>query len=185
MSMLTTCVENIIACYSRGTIAQIRTGAHWYDAAHRLALSLSPGDVWRGAGVIAALSPITPWERNQELAVMAFENNGITGGTLGDSCRAANRILNGEHALDVLKGDKVRAFCSAIADPVGSKIATIDRHAHDISMGRIFSDKERGKINKATYRELSNAYVIAASELGFSVAQTQAIVWVIWREGKK
>lgn len=182
--MLTTHAENIIACYESGTIAQIRTGATWYDDAHALALSLSPGNVWRGAGVIAALSPITPWERNVFLAEYTFANNGISSGTLGQSCRNANRIFAGEHPLDVLNGDKVRAFCSAIADPHHSTIATIDRHAHDIAMGRVFSDKERGKITKKQYRAFSEAYSIAAGILGFSVAQTQAITWVIWKDSK-
>jgi hypothetical protein len=92
----------------------------------------------------------------------------------------AQRILDGEHTLDVLKGDKTRAFASAIADPAGSMIATIDRHAHDIAMGRVHSDKER-KIGKRVFRTLSDAYVEVASMTDHSVAQVQAITWVSWR----
>ena len=176
-----TYVENIIACYEMGSFDQIRTGATWYDDAHNLAVEIA-GDPWRGAGVIAAFSPVTPWWRTEKIAREAFVTGIATGHTKTMNAQA-QRILDGEFALDVLKGDKVRAFASAIADPHGSKIATIDRHAHDIAMGMVYTDKER-KIGRRVFRELSEAYNIAAGHLGFSVAQTQAITWVIWRDMK-
>lgn len=180
--MTVTHVENILSCYSRGTFDQIRTGAAWYDEAHDLALELSPGDVWRGAGVIAAFSPLQQWELNVRNARNAFRT-GIATGHTKQMCGQAQRILDGEHPLDVLGGDKTRAFAAAIADPHRSTIATIDRHAHDIAIGRVFTEKER-KIGKRTFRELAHAYTLASRELGFSVAQTQAITWVIWRAEK-
>lgn len=181
--MVTTHAENVLLCYSRGTIEQIRTGAAWYDEAHALAYDLSGGDVWKGAGVIAAYSPLTPWWRNIELATDSLRTGVARTDSLGTSVRAAQRILSGEHTLDVLNGDKVRAFASAIADPHGSTIATIDRHAHDIAMGRVYDNNTR-KIGKRVFRELAHAYTIAASEIGLSVAQVQAITWVIWRAEK-
>jgi hypothetical protein len=180
-SMVTTQVENILSVYGKGTFEQIRTGADWYNDAHNLARDIA-GDPWRGAGVIAAFSPVTPWQRTEKLARQAFET-GIASGHTKTMCAQAQRIIDGEFALDVLNGDKVRAFASAIANPHGSTIATIDRHAHDIAMGRVFADNER-KIGKRVFREMSDSYVIAAREIGFSVAQTQAITWVIWREMK-
>jgi hypothetical protein len=180
--MTVTQVENIIACYSRGTFDQIRTGAAWYDSAHALALELSPGDVWRGAGVIAAFSPLQQWELNVRNARNAFAT-GIATGHTKQMCSQAQRILDGAHPLDVLGGQKTRAFAAAIADPHGSTIATIDRHAHDIAVGRVFTEKTR-VIGKRVFNEMSESYSIAARELGFSVAQTQAITWVIWRAEK-
>ena len=177
---MTNFVTNIIAEYLSATPAQIADGAAWYDDAHALALELSPGDVWRGAGVIAAFSPVCPWSRNVMLARNLFDTGVATGHT-SVMCGIAQRIHDGEFALDVLKGDKTRAFASAIADPAGSTIATIDRHAHDIAMGRKFTDAER-KIGKRVFRELSDAYVDAASMTPHSVAQIQAITWVSWRE---
>jgi hypothetical protein len=181
--MTLTLAENILRCYSQGTLAEIRAGAEWYNDANVLAEHIGKGDAWKGAGLLAAYSPLTPWWRNVQLARESARTGYARQDSLPAAVSSARQILKGAHPLDVLKGDKVRAFCSAIADPHGSEIATIDRHAHDIAMGRVFSDNER-KIGKRVFRELSEAYGIAASEIGFSVAQTQAITWVIWRARK-
>lgn len=177
-----TYAENIVAVFERATPAERTDGMEWYYDAHALALRLSPNDVWRGAGVIAAFSPQQKWDINVRNAENAFAT-GIATGHTKVMCSQAQRILDGEYALDVLKGDKVRAFCSAIADPDNSMIATIDRHAHDIAMGRVFSDNER-KIGKVLFRSLSNHYREAAFEVNVSVAQIQAITWVRWRNEK-
>lgn len=174
---------NIMSVYRRATADEITHGMSWYDGAHALALELSPDDVWRAAGVIAAFSPLTPWERNVELAITSLVWGGARTETLGNSVSAAQRIIMGEHPFDVLRGDKTRAFCAAIADPFGSTIATIDRHAHDVAMGRVHIDSER-KIGKRVFREMSAAYVECAEYLGVSVAQVQAITWVVWRREK-
>lgn len=175
-------VENILDCYRRATDAERAEGLAWYSNAHDLALSLSPDDVWRGAGVIASFSPLKKWELNVRLAKNAFATGIATGHTsLFNSC--AQRILDGEHTLDVLRGDKTRAFASAIATNGKSEIATIDRHAHDIAMGRVFSEKER-VIGKRLFREMSEAYGKAAEIAGISVAQMQAATWVRWKNEK-
>lgn len=176
---MTNFTENIISEYLRATDVQVAEGMSWYDDAHALAVELSPGDPWRGAGVIAAFSPVCPWKRNVMLARNLFETGVATGHT-SVMCGMAQRIHDGEFTLDVLKGDKTRAFASAIADPAGSTIATIDRHAHDIAMGERFTDDTR-KIGKRVFRTLSDAYVDAATLAGIGVAQMQAITWVSWR----
>lgn len=173
---------NILDTYRRGTSEQIESGMAWYDTAHDLALELSPGDVWRGAGVIAAFSPLQQWHLNVRNARNAFET-GIATGHTKTMCAIAQRILDGEYALDVLNGPKTRAFCAAIADPANSTIATIDRHAHDIAMGRVYSEAERN-ITKTVFRAIAGEYTIAASEVGISVPQLQAATWVIWRDWK-
>lgn len=180
--MLTTQVENIVNTYSRGTMEEIRTGAAWYDSAHALALELSPGNPWRGAGVISAFSPLNKWDNNVRMAREAFRTGIATGHTKSNNA-IAQSILDGAFPLDVMNGDKTRAFTAAIASPETSTIATIDRHAHDIAMGQIFPNNGRN-IGKRLFREMSESYTIAAKELSFSVAQTQAIVWVIWRREK-
>jgi hypothetical protein len=172
-------VENIISEYLNAPESVISDGMTWYNDANALALELSPGDAWRGAGVIAAFSPMCPWNRNVELARNTFATGIATGHTKA-MCGMAQRIHDGEFTLDVLKGDKTRAFASAIADPANSTIATIDRHAHDIAMGRQFTDDTR-KIGKVVFRTLSSAYVEAAELAGIGVAQMQAITWVAWR----
>lgn len=177
-----TAVLNIMSVFLRAKESHIREGMEWYSKAHELALSLSPGDAMRGAGVIAAYSPMNRWERNRQMAINTFAT-GIAYGHTKTMVSCAQRIHDGEYALDVLKGDKTRAFASAIADPEHSTIATIDRHAHDIAAGRIFPDNGRN-IGKRVFREFSAAYVEAAELAGIGVAQMQAITWVAWRELK-
>ena len=182
---MTLLVTNIVHWFLSATDSEIADGTEWYREAHALALELSPGDVWRGAGVLAAFSPRSSWTQNVRKARQAFEAGTAIGHTpnlhTGAMCRAAERILQGEHTLDVLKGDKTRAFASAIADPDNSTIATIDRHAYNIAMGTLDPDP---KINKGTFRTLSDAYVEAAELCGVSVAQIQAITWVAFRRWK-
>ena len=175
-------IDNILATYARRTSDETRAGMSWYDDAHALALSLSPDDVWRGAGVIAAFSPLTPWNRNVELARIMFDSNGMmSGGTLVNSINAASRIFHGEPTLDVLKGDKTRAFASAIADPAGSTMATIDRHAFNVAMGTFDNNVS---IGKRAFRECSAAYVDAAFWCDIPVCAMQAITWLTHRRQK-
>lgn len=169
---------NIMRAYRAATDAERAEGMSWYNDAHNLALELSPTDVWRGAGVIAALSPLKKWELNVRLARNAFAT-GIATGNIGSHNRIAQMILDGAHPLDVMRGDKTRAFTAAIADPSTSVIATIDRHAHDVAMGAVHTDADR-KIGKRIFRAMSDAYVECAEYLDIGVPQIQAIVWVVW-----
>ena len=177
-------VDNILRTYNQRTSAEHDAGMSWYDKANAFAREISPNDVWRGAGIISSFSPLTHWNQNVILVNRFMENNGVMeGGTLATSINNATRIYNGEHTLDVLRGDKTRAFAAAIADPHNSTIATIDRHAFDIAMGAYHTDDTR-KIGKKVFRELSSAYVDAAFWVGIGVAQMQAITWITHRRLK-
>lgn len=174
--------ENIVEVYRRASDAEREAGMTWYNDAHNLALDLSPNDVWKGAGVIVALSPLKSWNLNMRLARMAFDT-GIATGNIGQHNDKAQAILDGLHALDVIKGDKTRNFCIAIATNGESDIAVIDRHAHDIAMGKVFTDSTRN-ITKSLYRRMAMHYGEAAKEVGVSVNQLQAITWIRWRNEK-
>lgn len=175
-------VENVVLNYLSARDSEVSEGMVWYVNANALALELSPNDVWRGAGVIAALSPFKEWKDNVRLARNAFAT-GIASGNMGVHNGIAQRILDGEHPLEVMRGDKTRNFTAAIALSGNHPIATIDRHAHDIAFNRIFTDKER-KINKSLYRELAGAYDEASDLVGCTVNQLQAITWVAWKRRK-
>lgn len=177
-----TFAENVVAVFDRATPDEMHEGMSWYADAHNFAMSLD-SDVWRAAGVIAALSPQKRWSTNAILARRAYETGTPTGHT-GVMLSQAARILNGENALDVLKGPKVRAFCAGIATAGNTDMVTIDRHAHDIAMGRVFTDSER-KIGAVLYRRLAAHYTEAAREVGVSVCQIQAVTWVRWRNEKE
>lgn len=177
-----TYTENILSCYRRATAAEHAAGMVWYNDAHALALELSPDDVWRGAGVIAALSPLKEWSLNVRYARRAFET-GIVSGNMPMHNAIAQRILDGEHPLDVMRGDKTRNFTMAIATDGLSDVATIDRHAHDIAMAEVFTDDTR-KIGKRIYRDMAHAYALVAADVNVSVNQIQAITWITWKREK-
>lgn len=180
--MTTDYAVNIMATYKRAHLCEVVAGIRWYSSARDLALELSPDDVWRGAGVISALSPFKRWNQNVILARRAFET-GIVTGNMPMHNSIAQRILDGEFAMDVLNGQKTRSFAEAIATGGNGTIATIDRHAHDIAMARVFTESER-KIGKIVYRDMSAAYSEVAEYVGMSVNAVQAITWVTWRREK-
>lgn len=181
-----TFAENVIACLERATLTEYHDGMTWYPRAHTFARDLDT-DVWRAAGVIAALSAQKEWNLNMRLAIRAYETGIVTGNT-GVQNNKAQTILDGNYSpdeiLSILNGDKTRQFAKAIATAGDSDIAVIDRHAHDIAMGRIF-DNDKRVIGKRLYRRMAMHYSEAAKEAGISVAQIQAITWVTWKREKK
>lgn len=177
-------IDNILRTYNMRTPDEHEAGMAWYDDAQAFAREISPHDIVRGAGIISSFSPLTSWPQNVVLVKRLMDNNGVMeNGTLPNNIACAVRIYNGEYTFDVLKGDKTRAFASAIADPANSTIATIDRHAYDIAMGAIHTDDTR-KIGKRVFRELSAAYADAADWVGIGVCQMQAITWLTHRRIK-
>jgi hypothetical protein len=173
---------NIAACYRRALPSEQYAGSIWYQNAHNLALSLSPNDVWKGAGVIAALSPLKQWSVNERLAINAFRT-GIASGNMPAHNAIAQDILDGMHPLDRMRGDKTRNFTMAIATGGHSSVATIDRHAHDIAMAQVFTDKTR-KIGKRKYRDMAAAYLECADYFGIPVNAMQATTWITWKREK-
>src|SRR5690349_5596324 len=107
--------QNVLAVYRRATVEQVKDGIGWYPRARSIARDIASGDVERGAGVIAALSPMMPWDRNVALARKAFKD-GVATGALTRNCDKATSIVNGAMPLDILGGDKVRAFFANIVD---------------------------------------------------------------------
>lgn len=174
-------VENILAVYRNARPEHLAAGLQWYPDAHTFARALSKGDVSKGAGVIAALSPQTSWAQNMTLASRAFVEGTATGHT-GDALGKANRILAGEPPLDVLGGSKVRSFYANIVDPIGPDV-TIDRHAHDIAVGMPTDNKARGQLSrKGVYELFADTYREVSALVSIPVAALQAVTWVAWRE---
>ena len=173
----------------RASSSDIDDGMAWYDNAKTLARTLSPNDVARGAGVIAALSPLQSWPVNVRNAATVFDT-GTCKGLLRNVAKA-ERIYNGESPLDVLSGPKVRAFYLNIMGDHSPEAVTIDRHAIDVACGIVQSDVDRAKAikGKAGYRLIADMYADAADIINKSgkngetmtPAQLQAIVWVYWR----
>lgn len=184
MNTDTPSVANILAVYNGASAANMREGLSWYLDAHSEAIRLTPENPARGAGILAALSPMNGWENNKNKARQLIAQNGDgTGCGLYRNVDKAVRIYNGESPLDVLGGDKVTAFYRTILDPFGDIDPVIDRHAFDIAVGERTDEKRRGILSrKGVYSEFANAYREAAKVAGIGSAQMQAITWVAWRE---
>jgi hypothetical protein len=141
--------------------------------------------VLAGAGVLAALSPQKAWQYNVRLAGEAFAN-GEARGHVKDACRKAERIMSGEHPLEVLPTDsKTWNFFRCIADPDDREAVVVDRHAHDIAVGIVFGDDDRGLGAKGRYALLALAYRVAARELDEIPSVVQAVTWVVQVERER
>lgn len=179
-----TLVRNIKRVYANARPEHVAEGIAWYDTAWSLALRLDPEHPTRAAGVIAALSPLTPWDRNVWLAEQTYAPGGLTGGTLGPNVIKANAIRNGADPLLVLGGSKVRAFFAGIVARGAADDVCVDRHAYDIAVGKRYGKAERpGLQSKDGYARLADAYVRAARSLGIGPQTLQAVTWVAWRDG--
>lgn len=178
--MTDTLTDNILVAYHSASAKDRQDGMSWFNDALALSTELSPDDPRRGAGVLAALSPMTAWPLNRRKAILLFESGQTYG--IPDSVDKAMRIYNGESPLDVLRGPKVTAFYDNI---VGNRnTVTVDRHAFDVAYGYpgAYLGMGKGKVPPiALRREVGHAYVDSARVIGIAPAELQAIVWVYWR----
>jgi len=175
-------VDNIISTWHAATADQVIRGRAWYRTAHDLAELISGGDVVRGAGVLAALSPQTEWSQNITRASRAFAD-GRPSRHMGDALRKAERIMGGEDPLTVLpRNSKTWSFYRCIVNPDDLDAVVIDRHAHDVAAGECYGARDRGLSSKPRYASLALAYTRAARILGESPSTVQAVTWTVWRE---
>jgi hypothetical protein len=195
-------VENIINKYREATPALLEGGHQWYAKAHEEATKLGKGDTKRGAGIIAALSPLSDWERNVREAKELVKTGNVKSALLPANVAKAQRINAGESPEEVLGGHKVTNFFQNIHDPSNTSPVTIDRHAYDIAMGRPFAGTGRPKTaedlkvprqtgvmsqdlglsSMGRYQHFVHAYQHAAGELGVDVPnKAQATSWVTHR----
>lgn len=180
-------VSNVLAVYNGASAHALREGLSWYLDAHNFAKIMGGGRPHhhaRNAGIIAALSPMNGWDNNKRKAAQLVSQRGNGEGCgLKKNVAKAIAIYNGADPLDVLGGDKVRAFYATILDPTADIIPVIDRHAFDIAVGERTDEKRRGILSrKGVYNEFANVYREAARIVGIGAPQMQAITWVAWRE---
>lgn len=197
--------RHVLRAYRSATVAEATEGRQWYERARDLAVELDPGNVPRAAAVIAVLSPVTPWARNQHLARLAYDATLRTRRnrdawiasmpTLRRNATAAWAILTtrDETELDSLvRGPKVRQFWHAIVNPGSGEAIVIDRHAVDVALGRVTDDTTRGRIlgRKGGVDEVATCYRAAARILTrehrrpVTAVEVQAVTWVYWRRNR-
>lgn len=192
-------VENIIGKYREASPDFIKGGHEWYEKAHEEATKLGKGNTLRGAGIIAALSPLSDWDRNVREAKELTKTGTVKSALLPANVEKARRIHEGEEPEKVLGGHKVTNFFKNIHDPSNPSPVTVDRHAYDIAMGRPFIGQGKGKkaeeprqtgvmsqdlglSSMGRYKHFVHAYQHAAGELGVDVPnKVQATSWVAHR----
>lgn len=154
----------------------LRANYEWYDKAHDIANKLGGGNIIKGAGVLAAMSPQKKWDLNQKLAQDMFKTG--TAGQTGVQVAKARRIIDGEHPADVLGDLKEGHFFHNIFDPSDTSHVTIDRHAHDIARREKWGNNPRGLGAVGRYNTFVDAYGAASQHLGIQVpSRLQAGVW--------
>lgn len=182
--------RNVTRVYRTATPAQVIEGLNWYKVAYDFCLDLSTRyatTIEVVAGMVAATSPQQSWGSNKAIVRRAFETGSVTG-TFTNACDKATRIMNGEAPLDVLGGDKVRAFYAGIISAGMTDVVCIDRHAMAVATNGNGDVKILSR--KGVYDSVADCYVKAAKivskEAGTKVspAQVQAITWVVWRNRK-
>lgn len=183
-------VMNIRAKLASASKEDISAGKIWYPKAYDHAVRIGSGNVEKGAGILAALSPATEWDTNVEGAYHVAKTGTSFHMQTGDNNEKALRILKGEHPLDVLGGHKVTNFYHNILNPDDPHPITIDRHAHDIAIGKPFGQKsdQKAQLSLGTqgrYNHFKEAYLNAAEQSGIKIPnQLQAMTWVAHREGR-
>lgn len=190
-------VQNIVNKYHTASPELLKGGSAWYEKAHEEAKKVGGGDVRKGAGIIAALSPLNDWDRNVAQAHELRKTGGVYGALIPQNVEKASRIHAGEDPHEVLGGHKVRSFFENIHDPSNKEPVTIDRHAYDIAVGNPFVGTGRkstprgggGKMSpdlglsaKNRYDHFVEAYHSAAQHLGVEIPnKAQAVSWVAHR----
>ena len=170
-------VSNIVATYRRATPDQLARGHVWYHVAHDLATVVGNGDVRMGAGVIAALSQQRSWRVNCMLARDA--RNGNVHGQTGNTLAKVHAILAGADPADLLPMDlKTGQFYLAIIGDAHAVV--IDRHAHDVAVGKRYGESSRGLSNPNRYATLAHAFTLAGDVLG--TPDVQPVTWLVQKE---
>ena len=138
-----TCVQNIVNCYLKGDV----NNSTWYHDANtfcRILKSKSEHDYNKSislesvCAVVSALSPQKSWEENKRIAENFILNDLFKGNT-SSSINKAIRCLNSndvyEH-LNILNGEKTKAFYLNILYPKKITGATVDRHALEVALNK-------------------------------------------------
>jgi hypothetical protein len=135
------------------------------------------GETCAGAGIIAAYSANTGWDRNVKLANETFSTREVRPHIAAEK---VGRIIAGECPRDVLPMiKKTGYFFQCINDPSHETAVVIDRHAHDIAVGVRYGDADRGLDNVNRYNTLADAYRAAALIVGCLPQEVQAVTWTV------
>ena len=193
-----TMVSNVETILGWATPNEVKAGRDWYPTANdharrigRLAGHKNREDaIHAGSGVIAALSPMTEWDENL-INAHSMAKTGIPQNEPPQQAqdKARSILLGGDPEDHVVKPgrpqNKTYHFYRNIKDPSDPHFVTIDRHAHDATMGHGMVGNDRGLEQPGRYRKFTEAYALAGSRAGISLPkQAQAQAWGTWKRVK-
>lgn len=194
---------SIIGTFFLASPVEVREGKRWYSDAAKIAESISDEtgiSHLKVAGVIAALSPQNPWDRNVTDARNICQVYSIDGkdaaqavkvGTFGANKAKAIKILQCEGLVDyvtvchILNGQKVVNFYRSI---LGHDDAVcVDGHAYSIWLGERVSTKDTPKLTTNLYNRIAEDYRECTTKINeilgsnYKPSTVQAITWVVHR----
>jgi len=164
--------------FDRATTDVKIEGVLWYQKVRRMAEELASKydrPVFQVVGVIAALSPRNRFSRNmQDAESVLSQGDRAVVATFNGNKKKALRILETRSSievLDILNGDKVRAFYSNILLDQRDRQVTID-----VWMMRLMGVD--GTLTSRRYQDIAHTIRHVAREKGVSPKALQAITWV-------
>lgn len=177
-----TCVDNILHSYAVGDLDD----KLWYHDAYLFAYEMAVKHgvcVEKAVGVLAALSPQKSWDENKRLTDKFLQGHkyGHFGFLIDKSQFILDSNGSAESIVDILNGDKIKAFFLNILFHKQATVVTVDRHAIEIALGTVLDNHS---LTKNQYQFFSNCYVIAANYAGVKPHEIQAVTWVQWRKAK-
>jgi hypothetical protein len=188
-------VERIVACWSASSTREHDSAWYWRartyceNLAHKYNTTVETV-----AGILAALSPGCPYERNMKDAEATVATwCGMVGNFDGHKCATYRRnvakaiaICEGAHVEYTLapkprrSGMKCLAFYRAIMEPWRADSVVVDRHALALAHGRKYT---KG-VTYRRYQDFARSYKIAAYKVKVGVNELQAATWCHWRKEK-
>lgn len=182
--------DRVIATWHRASDLQRESGGRWYRLAPLLCGDIGEGDVRFGAAVLAALSPQTPWILNVSFALEYGATGDVESGWVNGQRRTQlQRIeaarLAGSDPVSAIKGRKIRAFAETLAAgwETSDRHVVIDVWALSVAVGRKATEEDQKSLKHVgAYDALQHAYRVAADRLGVSVADLQAVTWLVARD---
>lgn len=177
-------VKQIHAYYNLSTDQERVNGMNWYAKAYSDCAGLAHTyglPVNTVVGIVAALSPRNKWERNMvDAEQVILHGEQATVCTFHANKTKAVRMINGEEPLDVLAGNKVRAFYNDILYHNTTPMVCVDSHAYAVATG--YGERIQVKvIPDDDYALVSDAYTGLSQALCIRPCQLQAITWLTYR----
>lgn len=178
--------DKVMKWWNDASALNKQDGMRWYARANEWCEEQSS---WSGygvdqvAGIVAALSPGCPWERNLIDAYAILERKRHKHCTYPVNVSKAIKIRKGKDPLDVLGGRKVRAFYSLISNPLDQITVCVDRHAVKVLTWHEWKDENEAQgFLRSQWDRACQVYRDVAQEVGVLPHQVQAVTWLHQRE---